>query len=171
MPWGWSAGVRLESRTGSAPLTPARGPAVTFDLAAAADQGQRGLDPSAAGAPVGMARPCSGGLGTNPCPLLKHELLPHPLTGDFVSFCFLPAPTTWWDWGLRSLLGEGRGTRGAKVGSSTPLPHRRPCPPQFPGFYPSRPWSTESARGPKVTSPNSRLRHLWVRRTGLRPGR
>lgn len=94
---GLVCGVRLEPKTGSAPLTPARGPAVTFDLAAAADQEQRGLDPSAAGAPVGMASLCSGGLGTDPCPLLKHEIFPHPLTGDLVSFCSLPPLATWWD--------------------------------------------------------------------------
>lgn len=112
MPWGCSAAVRLESRTGSAPLTPVRGPAVTFDLAAAADQGQRGLDPSAAGAPVGMASPCSGGLETDPCPLLKHELLPHPLTGDLVSFYSLfPPPGNLVGLGTKITLGRGKGDK------------------------------------------------------------
>ena len=55
-PWGPPGGG---SNSGPAPLTPARGPAQTFDLAAAADRGQRGQGPSAEGAPVGTARPGS----------------------------------------------------------------------------------------------------------------
>lgn len=103
-------------------MTPARGPAVTFDLAAAADWGQRSLGPSAAGAPRGNGQTLLPENRSLPPPPAR---TPSPTLQqvNLSPFAPLPQRATWWEWGLKSLLDsweEGRGTRGDKVGSSVP---------------------------------------------------
>lgn len=137
-------------------MTPARGPAVTFDLAAAADGGQRDLGPSASGAPVGTARPYSERPGNQPgAPSSSTNSFP---TLQQVTLSPFVPSTTGYLVGLGTkvvlgLLGWGGNKRG-KVSSSA---HRMGdiARLSFPAVFQACLSLERVLRGPKVASPSA----------------
>lgn len=111
--------------------------------------------------------PAPGGLGTGPCPLQQRELIPHPSTGDLVSFC-APIP-------LGKLRGLGGGgleavfvllARGDKVGPSHPPQDLALL--SFSAFLKAG-FCPERLHRPKVTSPSD-LRGVVRQEEQVEPG-